>query len=68
MRNPTYFFINAPDPQCACRQDAWPSLHPGQAGYTYDGKANAMLGNSFRSRLDRVLLCLQGWKVSSVKV
>ena len=27
-----------------------------------------MLANGFRSRLDRVLTCLQGWQTRSIKV
>ena len=29
---------------CGCRRDVWADLKPGDAGLTYDGKTNAMLG------------------------
>ena len=38
-------------------------LRPGEPGYTYDGRSNAMLQNYFRDRLDRVFCQLQGWRV-----
>lgn len=51
-----------------CRKDAWAELRPGEVGYTYDGKANPMLGpyNRLQNRLDRVLLRSRDWVVSSI--
>lgn len=50
-----------------CRQDAWAVLRPRDPGYTYDGRANKMLSNSLRSRLDRVFVKLRDWRLDSIK-
>ncbi len=48
--------------------DAWAELQPDNPGYTYDGKQNAMLTNSYRTRLDRVLAKLADWKLGSIEM
>ncbi len=52
------------------RTDAWEALRPGEPGYTYDGKQNAMLGpyNRLRKRLDRMLLRAPDWRLSSIEL
>ena len=43
-------------------------LRPNEAGYTYDGRLNGMLSSRYRSRLDRVLVKLNGWRLGSIEV
>jgi endonuclease/exonuclease/phosphatase family metal-dependent hydrolase len=47
-------------------RDAWAALHPGEPGFTYDGPANAMLLNSLKKRLDRVLFRLADYEPAAV--
>ena len=51
-----------------CRVDAWKELKPKDAGLTYDGKANPMLGpyNRLRVRLDRVFCRVCSYKLSAI--
>ena len=51
-----------------CRSDVWLKLRPGQDGYTYNGRDNAMLNNNFKNRLDRVLCKLSAWQPESVEM
>ena len=50
-----------------CRQDAWQALKPGEDGFSYDGRANPMLGSRFSTRLDRVLTRLSGWRLGDIQ-
>ena len=51
-----------------CRQDAWLQLNPGDPGITYDGPGNAMLSNSFKTRLDRAFVRLTQWEAQSLSM
>lgn len=53
-----------------CRVDAWDKLHPRDPGYTYDGKANFMLGprNNLRGRLDRVFCKASTLQLKSIQM
>jgi hypothetical protein len=52
--------------------DAWKNVHPENSwanqGCTFDGRNNAMLGSSFRSRLDRVFCNLVNFRVSNARI
>eukprot|EP00891_Asterochloris_glomerata_P002045 jgi/Astpho2/2045/Aster-x1032 len=47
-------------------QDVWLELQAGNDGFTYDGRANPMLANNLRKRVDRVLCKLADWRPSSI--
>ena len=51
-----------------CRRDVWAELRPGDPGFTYDGRSNAMLSNSFRTRLDRIFAKLADWEPESIEM
>ena len=53
-----------------CRTDAWPHLYPRDAGYTYDGRKNFMLGphNNLQGRLDRVFYKARSLQLTSMKM
>lgn len=56
--------------QCSCRIDAWERLYPKDPGYTYDGKANFMLGprNNLRGRLDRIFYLAECLQLKSIQM
>ncbi|KAK9810043.1 hypothetical protein WJX72_003887 [[Myrmecia] bisecta] len=55
-----------PLPNAWC--DPWMVLRPTEAGFTYDGRDNPMLGNnSYRSRLDRIFCKLKDWRPASIQ-
>ena len=56
-------------------RDVWTELHPGEHGWSYDGRANAMLANTLQARFDRAILlsklsdvgaCGKIWTPSSI--
>ena len=51
-----------------CRVDAWAVLRPNNPGYTYDGERNKMVGNTYRSRLDRIVGRLEGWEAANIEL
>jgi tyrosyl-DNA phosphodiesterase 2 len=48
--------------------DAWPTLRPGEPGYTYNSAANAMLMGNLKKRLDRVLFKLRDYEPAEVRM
>jgi endonuclease/exonuclease/phosphatase family metal-dependent hydrolase len=49
--------------------DCWPALKGSAPGYTYDGPANAMLLNRYKSRFDRILVKGRShWQPQSVQL
>ena len=48
--------------------DAWATLHPTQAGFTYDATANDMLMGRLRKRLDRVMCRLRDYEPADIRM
>ena len=61
---------DGPFPLLGGWQDAWPVLRPGENGWTYDARSNAMLeGNRpLSKRLDRFICKLQDCRMVSVSM
>eukprot|EP00246_Nothoceros_aenigmaticus_P004087 TRINITY_DN1542_c0_g2_i1.p1 TRINITY_DN1542_c0_g2~~TRINITY_DN1542_c0_g2_i1.p1 ORF type:complete len:283 (+),score=45.50 TRINITY_DN1542_c0_g2_i1:90-851(+) len=62
--------LDGPPPLPFGWADAWLELRPSELGYTYDSKANAMLGGgrTLRSRLDRIFCHLKDFVLESIEM
>jgi len=51
--------------------DAWPEMHPGDLGYSYDTESNAMIKRgpwSLQLRLDRAFFKSNQWLLESIEL